>query len=93
MGKGTFIALVALLVALAGTIVAFAAYFKRRSSVIYDDFDEDIEDDDADDELDYYATQVDEDEPLEDEQPTEEPEAAPTVQDEQPEQDDTSAQE
>ncbi len=57
MGKGTFIALVALLVAIAGTIVAFAAYFKRRSCAICDDFD-DMMDDDLDG-VDYYATQVD----------------------------------
>jgi len=86
MGKGTFIALVALLVALAGTVVAFAAYFKRRSSVIYDDFEEDAdEDEDMDDELDYYATQVDgddipeEEEAEEDEQPAEESEAEEPV--------------
>lgn len=32
MRKGTFIATVALLIAIAGAIVAFAAYFKRRAA-------------------------------------------------------------
>lgn len=58
MRKGTFIATIALLIAIAGAIVAFAAYFKRRSCAIYDDFDEALMDDDMSD-LDYYATQVD----------------------------------
>ncbi len=72
MGKGTFLATVALLIAIAGAIVAFAAYFKRRSCTLCDDFDDDMMDDDMSD-LDYYATQVseDSDEPLESE-----PEAA-----------------
>ena len=72
MGKGTFLATVALLIAIAGAIVAFAAYFKRRSCTLCDDFDDDMMDDDMSD-LDYYATPVseDSDEPLESE-----PEAA-----------------
>lgn len=57
MGKGTFIAVVALLIAVAGAIVAFAAYFKHRSCTLCEDFD-DMMDDDADD-LDYYATPMD----------------------------------
>ena len=61
MGKGTFIATVALLVAVAGAIVAFAAYFKHRNCALYDDFDDEIMDDDLSD-LDYYATQMDSDE-------------------------------
>lgn len=59
MGKGTFLATVALLVAVSGAIVAFAAYFKRRNCALCDDFD-DVVDDDASD-LDYYATKLDED--------------------------------
>lgn len=59
MGKGTFIAIVALLIAVAGAIVAFAAYFKHRSCTLCEDFD-DMMDDDADD-LDYYATPMDDD--------------------------------
>lgn len=67
MRKGTFIATIALLIAIAGAIVAFAAYFKRRSCAIYDDFDEALMDDDMSD-LDYYATQVDDlEDDLEDE--------------------------
>lgn len=60
MRKGTFLATIALLIAIAGAIVAFAAYFKRRSCALCDDLDDDLMDDMSD--LDYYATQVDEDE-------------------------------
>lgn len=59
MGKGSFIAIVALLVAVAGAIVAFAAYFRRRGCSLCDDMDEAMDEDDAD--LDYYATHVEED--------------------------------
>ena len=59
MRKGTFIATIALLIAIAGAIVAFAAYFKRRSCALCDDLDDELMDDMSD--LDYYATQVDED--------------------------------
>lgn len=59
MGKGSFIAMVALLVAMVGAIVAFAAYFKRRNYSLCDDLD-DMLDDDGD--LDYYATPVAHDE-------------------------------
>ena len=58
MRKGTFIATVALLIAIAGAIVAFAAYFKRRSCALCDDLDD----------MDYYATQVDDAQPHSDEQ-------------------------
>lgn len=70
MGKGSFIAIVALLIAVAGAIVAFAAYFKHRSCTFCDDLDDIMEDDD----LDYYATQLD------DEEDSEEPvSAAPSA--------------
>lgn len=59
MGKGSFIAIVALLVAVAGAIVAFAAYFRRRGCLLCDDMDEVMDEGDAD--LDYYATHVEED--------------------------------
>lgn len=59
MGKGSFIAIVALLVAVAGAIVAFAAYFRRRGCSLCDDMDEVMDEGDAD--LDYYATHVEED--------------------------------
>ena len=55
MGKGSFIAIVALLVAVAGAIVAFAAYFRRRGCSLCDDMDE------GDADLDYYATHIEED--------------------------------
>lgn len=58
MRKGTFIATVALLIAIAGAIVAFAAYFKRRSCALCDDLDDEFGDSDLYD-MDYYATQVD----------------------------------
>ena len=62
MGKTTFIAMIALLIAVAGAIVAFAAYFKRRSQcTLCDDFDEDMSEGGMDD-LDYYATQLDQEE-------------------------------
>ena len=59
MGKGSFIAIVALLVAVAGAIVAFAAYFRRRGCSLCDDMDEVMDEGDAD--LDYYATHIEED--------------------------------
>ena len=46
MRKGTFIATVALLIAIAGAIVAFAAYFKRRSCALCDDLDDEFGDSD-----------------------------------------------
>ena len=65
--KGTFIATVALLIAIAGAIVAFAAYFKRRSCALCDDLDDEFGDSDLYD-MDYYATQVDDAQPHSDEQ-------------------------
>ncbi|MEM1484344.1 hypothetical protein V6615_05620 [Oscillospiraceae bacterium PP1C4] len=59
MEKGTFISIVALLIAIAGTIVAFAAYFKHRNCTLCDVYDDEMMEDDLSD-LDYYATQVDE---------------------------------
>lgn len=61
MRKGTFIAIIALTIAVIGAIVAFAAYFKHRRCALCDDFDEGMLDDDMSD-LDYYATQVEDDE-------------------------------
>ena len=58
MGKNSFIAIVALLIAVAGAIVAFAAYFKRRKCALCEDFDDELMDED---DLDYYATQVESD--------------------------------
>ena len=60
MRKGGFIAFVALLVAAVGVIIALAAYFKNRSSYLYDD-DDDYLFDDPDD-LEYYATDFPDDE-------------------------------
>lgn len=61
MGKGSFIAIVALIIAVAGAIVAFAAYFRRRGCALCDGMDEMMDEGDSDD-LDYYATQLDNDE-------------------------------
>lgn len=58
MRKGTFISILALMVAVVGAIVAFAAYFKYRNCVLCDDFDEDDMPDDDLSDLDYYATPV-----------------------------------
>lgn len=54
MGRGSIVAIVALLVAMVGAIVAFAAYFKRRNYSLCDDFDDMLDEDDSD--LDYYST-------------------------------------
>lgn len=53
MKKNTFLACVALFVAAVGVVIALAAYFKNRSSYLYDD-DDDFLFDDPDD-LEYYA--------------------------------------
>lgn len=68
--KGTFLSILALLVAAAGTIVAIAAYFSKKKCVLCDDFD-DFEDDlsaEDPDHVEYYAAEVD---------TSEEPEPAP----------------
>lgn len=68
--KGTFLSILALLVAAAGTIVAIAAYFSKKKCVLCDDFD-DFEDDlsaEDPDHVEYYAAEVD---------TSEEPETAP----------------
>lgn len=62
MGKGSFIAVVALLVAVAGAIVAFAAYFRRRGCALCEGMDEMMDEGDDAADLDYYATQLDDDE-------------------------------
>ncbi|MCL2579373.1 MAG: hypothetical protein FWE32_05015 [Oscillospiraceae bacterium] len=54
MKKQSFLALVALSVAAVGVVIALAAYFKNRSSYLYDD-DDDFLFDDPDD-LEYYTS-------------------------------------
>ena len=60
MKKSTFISILALLVAAAGAVVAFLAYFSKKKCVLCDDFD-DFEDDmmaeDPDDAT-YYAAEM-----------------------------------
>ena len=53
MKKHSFLTLVALAVAAVGVVIALAAYFKNRSSYLYDD-DDDFLFDDPDD-LEYYT--------------------------------------
>lgn len=68
--KGTFLSVLALLVAAAGTVVAIVAYFSKKKCVLCDDFD-DFEDDlsaEDPDNVEYYAAEVD---------TSEEPETAP----------------
>lgn len=75
MKKSGFIAAVALLVAAVGVIIALAAYFKNRSSYLYDEEDDYLFDDP--DDLEYYASDYDEEEsPEQEDAPaTTEPEA------------------
>ena len=77
MGKNSFIAIVALLIAVAGAIVAFAAYFKRRKCALCEDFDDELMDEEAED-LDYYATQVESDEDAPEEEQASDEESAPS---------------
>ena len=60
MKRQTFLILVALAVAAVGVVIALAAYFKNRSSYLYDD--DDFLFDDPDD-LEYYPT-IEDDAPL-----------------------------
>ena len=62
MKKYPFLTLVALAVAAVGVVIALAAYFKNRSSYLYDD-DDDFLFDDPDD-LEYYTSELDEDEDI-----------------------------
>lgn len=59
MRKSGFIAAVALLVAAVGVVIALAAYFKNRSSYLYDE-DDDYLFDDPDD-LEYYTSDFEDD--------------------------------
>ena len=83
MKRGTFLATIALLIAIAGAIVAFAAYFKHRTCTLCDDYDEDFMDDGLED-LDYYATQVEEEDFPEAEEEPAAPQATASEQTEEP---------
>jgi hypothetical protein len=61
MRKCSCVAMIALVVAIAGVVIALAAYFKNRSSYLYDD-DDDFLFDDPDD-LEYYTAPVEEEGP------------------------------
>lgn len=58
MKKGTLISVFALFFAAIGVVIALAAYFKNRSSYLYDDDDFLFDDDD----LEYYTSDIEEDE-------------------------------
>lgn len=58
MKKGVFIASVALFLAAVGVVIALAAYFKNRSSYLYDD-DDDFLFGDSDDDMEYYTSEID----------------------------------
>ena len=74
MKKNGLIAAVALFVAVVGVVIALAAYFKNRSSYLYDDEDDYLFDDP--DDLEYYAADFDDDEA-----PEPSPESAPSQND------------
>lgn len=60
MKKSTFISILALLVAAAGAVVAFLAYFSKRKCVLcddFDDFDDDLMAEDPGD-VEYYAAEM-----------------------------------
>jgi len=59
MKKSSFWTLVALAIAAVGVIIALAAYFKNRSSYLYDDDDDFLFDDPED--LEYYTSVPEED--------------------------------
>ena len=59
MKRQTFLTLVALVVAAVGIVIALAAYFKNRSSYLYDDDDDFLFDDPED--LEYYTSAPEED--------------------------------
>ena len=61
MRKNTFLATLALFIAAVGVVIALAAYFKNRSSYLFDDDDDDFLFDE-DDDFDYYGDDEDEDE-------------------------------
>lgn len=63
MRKSVFIASVALFVAALGVVIGLAAYFKNRSSYLYDE-DDDFLFDDPDD-LEYYSSDLSDDAPIE----------------------------
>lgn len=58
MKKSTFIAVIALLVALTGTVIALVAYLNRKKCVVCDDLEDELFYDDGNDEIEYYATQI-----------------------------------
>lgn len=77
MRKSGFIAAVALLVAAVGVIIGLAAYFKNRSSYLYED-DDDYMFDDPDD-LEYYTSDFEETDSPEDDGDAAEPAAGGSI--------------
>lgn len=72
MKRSTFLATLALFIAAVGVVIALAAYFKNRSSYLYDDEDDDFLFDDPDD-LEYYSTELADDDGLDDDEDAEYP--------------------
>lgn len=64
MRKGTFISIIALIVAVVGIVIALLTYFKRKRCVLCDGFDEDFI---IDEEYDYFETDIDDEQDLEQE--------------------------
>lgn len=64
MRKGTFISIIALVVAVVGIVIALLTYFKRKRCVLCDGFDEDFI---IDEEYDYFETDIDDEQDLEQE--------------------------
>lgn len=58
MKKSTFIAVIALLVALCGIVIALVAYLSRKKCVVCDDLEDELFYDDDNDDIEYYATQI-----------------------------------
>lgn len=74
MKRSTFLATLALFIAAVGVVIALAAYFKNRSSYLYDDEDDDFLFDDPED-LEYYSTELANDEIEDGEDDTEYPDS------------------
>lgn len=64
MKKGTFISIIALMVAIVGIVIALLTYFKRKRCVLCDGFDEDFI---IDEEYDYFETDIDDEQDLDEE--------------------------
>ncbi len=64
MKKSTLISLFALAVAVVGVLIALAAYFKKKSDEIIDDFDDELLYDDLEDDTEYYEAHLDDEDDM-----------------------------